>query len=108
MGDREGRCFYWGERVFLEPHQINDERFIEYQPDGQVVAVEITGSMMCFLTDKGQLLTCNKTFGMKSDIFPLGHGSVQPFKEAKQVSALKDEFVKKVVANDQRCIAVTK
>eukprot|EP00483_Globobulimina_turgida_P013647 UN13673 len=63
---------------------------------------------MCFLTDKGELFTCNKTFGMKSDIFPLGHGSTQPFKEAKQVKAFKDEFITKVVANDHRCIAVAK
>jgi len=108
--DKEGQCFYWGERVYLEPHQINEERFIQYKPreNGKVESVEITGSMMCFLTDKGELFTCNKTFGMKSDIFPLGHGSVQPFKEAKPVTALEDQFVTKVVANDQRCVVITK
>jgi len=108
--DGEGRCFYWGERVYLEPHQINEERFISHRPKdgGKVVAVEITASMMCFVTDRGELFTCNKTFGMKSDIFPLGHGSVQPFKEAKPVQALEHLFVTKVVANDQRCIAITK
>jgi len=108
--DKDGICYYWGERVFLEPHVINEERFIdeENKPKGKVVMVDITGSIMCFVTDEGELFTCNKTFGMKSDIFPLGHGSVQPFKEARRVNALKDEFVKKVVANDQRCIAVVK
>lgn len=107
--DRNGQCFYWGERVYLEPHQINEERFIGHQPkdNGKVESVEITASMMCFLTDKGELFTCNKTFGMKSDIFPLGHGSVQPFKEAKPVMALEDHFVTKVVANDQRCVVIT-
>lgn len=108
--DSKGQCFYWGERVYLEPHQINEERFIEHQPaeNGKVVAVEITAAMMCFVTENGELFTCNKTFGMKSDIFSLGHGSVQPFKEARPVRALEEQFVTKVVANDQRCIAITK
>ena len=112
--DKNGVCYYWGERVFLEPHIINDERFViedgsDYNDDdGQIVKVDITASIMCFLTDKGRLFTCNKTFGMKSDIFVLGHGSTQPFKQAKCVNALKDEFITKIVANDHRCIAIAK
>jgi len=110
--DGEGVCYYWGERVHLEPHVINDERFIDEdennQPVGKVKQVDITSAIMCFVTDEGELFTCNKTFGMKSDIFVLGHGSVKPHKEAKRVNALKEEFVNKIVANDHRCIAVVK
>ena len=33
--DKEGVCYYWGERVHLEPHVINDERFIDENGDNQ-------------------------------------------------------------------------
>merc|ERR1711971_806193 len=29
--DREGNVYYWGERVFLEPHLINEERLGELE-----------------------------------------------------------------------------
>ena len=111
--NQEGICFYWGERVYLEPHMINQERFnIEDNedniPNGKIIHVDISSAAMCFVTDSGELFTCNKTFGMKSDIFVLGHGSVQPFKQAKRVNALKQEFITKIVANDHRCIAIAK
>ena len=106
--DASGAVFYWGERVYLEPHQVNEERLAALQEKEKVRAVDITAAVMCFVTDQGRLLTCNKTFGMKSDIFALGHGSVAPFKEARPVEALGGEFVTKVVANDQRVVAIAK
>ena len=102
----DGVVYYWGDRVYLEPNNIFDERFQDEMPFGLINNVGISQTAMFFITDKGELFSCNKTLGMRSEIYPLGHGAIQPFRIAKRVEALGDEFVKKISASDQRTAVI--
>ncbi|ETO19311.1 regulator of chromosome condensation RCC1 [Reticulomyxa filosa] len=106
--DDEGNVYNWGDRVYLEPTKINEERFQDEKPSGKIIQTAVGNSFMMFLTDKGELFSCNKKTGIQSDIYTLGHGATNPFRIAKRVQALRSEFVVKVSASDTRVAVIVR
>ena len=106
--DINGNVYNWGDRIYLEPTNIFNERFQDDIPSGNITNVHCTNSSFFFITSNGELFSCSKQFGMNTDIFTLGHGSIEPFKIPKKVKSLENEFVIKLVSNDSKTIAICK
>ena len=102
----DGTVYHWGDRIYLEPNAINSERFQDELPNGKIVDVGASSTGMFFISSEGELFSCNKTLGMRSDVFTLGHGAIQPFKIAKRVEELDGEKVVKICAADQRTAVI--
>ena len=48
--DKDGNIYNWGDRVYLEPTLIYDERFQDNKPKGKIIHVCVTNSSFFFVT----------------------------------------------------------